>query len=110
MKIYAAHGVTDFVICLGYMGFLIKEYFANYFLHMSDVTFDIARNEMQVHQQSAEPWKVTLVDTGDHTMTAVNREVPVALRLPAEHWPPAAALADLAAPVDRSLRRTGRCL
>ena len=69
MKIYSAHGVNDFVICLGYKGYLIKEYFANYFLHMSDVTFDIANNEMQVHQRNAEPWRVTLVDTGDDTAT-----------------------------------------
>ena len=69
MKIYSAHGINDFVICCGYKGYVIKEYFANYFLHMSDVTFDMAKNEMQVHQQKAEPWKVTLVDTGDDTMT-----------------------------------------
>ena len=69
MKIYSAHGVHDFVICLGYKGYLIKEYFANYFLHMSDVTFDMANNEMQVHQRNAEPWRVTLVDTGDDTAT-----------------------------------------
>lgn len=69
MKIYSAHGINDFVICCGYRGYVIKEYFANYFLHMSDVTFDMTRNEMQVHQQKAEPWKVTLVDTGDETMT-----------------------------------------
>src|SRR5512138_263877 len=69
MKIYASHGVNDFVICCGYKGYMIKEYFANYFLHMSDVTFDMERNEMQVHQGKAEPWKVTLVDTGEHTMT-----------------------------------------
>lgn len=69
MKIYSAHGVNDFVICCGYKGYLIKEYFANYFLHMSDVTFDMANNEMIVHQQKAEPWKVTLVDTGEDTLT-----------------------------------------
>jgi glucose-1-phosphate cytidylyltransferase len=69
MKIYSAHGVDDFVICCGYKGYLIKEYFANYFLHMSDVTFDMARNEMQVHQKNAEPWRVTLVDTGEDSMT-----------------------------------------
>jgi glucose-1-phosphate cytidylyltransferase len=69
MKIYSAHGINDFIICLGYKGYLIKEYFANYFLHMSDVTFDIAGNKMEVHQHSAEPWKVTLVDTGEDTMT-----------------------------------------
>jgi glucose-1-phosphate cytidylyltransferase len=69
MKLYSAHGINDFVICCGYKGYVIKEYFANYFLHMSDVTFDMANNDMQVHQQKAEPWKVTLVDTGDHTMT-----------------------------------------
>ncbi len=69
MKIYAAHGVTDFVICCGYKGYVIKEYFANYFLHMSDVTFDMRANEMIVHQRRAEPWRVTLVDTGDDSQT-----------------------------------------
>lgn len=69
MKIYSAYGIQDFVVCCGYKGYVIKEYFANYFLHMSDVTFDVAKNEMQVHQRHAEPWKVTLVDTGEVTMT-----------------------------------------
>jgi glucose-1-phosphate cytidylyltransferase len=69
MKIYSAHGVNDFVICCGYKGYLVKEYFANYFLHMSDVTFDMQMNQMQVHHRYAEPWKVTLVDTGENTMT-----------------------------------------
>lgn len=69
MKIYAAHGVQDFVVCCGYRGYVIKEYFANYFLHMSDVTFDMKSNCMEVHQRKAEPWRVTLVDTGDKTMT-----------------------------------------
>jgi glucose-1-phosphate cytidylyltransferase len=69
MKFYSAHGVNDFVICCGYKGYVIKEYFANYFLHMSDVTFDMANNKMEVHQHKAEPWKVTLVDTGDNTLT-----------------------------------------
>ncbi len=69
MKIYSAFGIHDFVICLGYKGYFIKEYFANYFLHMSDVTFDMANNKMEVHQASAEPWRVTLVDTGDDTQT-----------------------------------------
>lgn len=69
MKLYSAHGVNDFVICCGYKGYLIKEYFANYFLHMSDVTFDMANNKMEVHHQKAEPWKVTLVDTGEDTLT-----------------------------------------
>jgi len=69
MKTYSAYGVNDFVICCGYKGYMIKEYFANYFLHMSDVTFDMADNRMVVHQRKAEPWRVTLVDTGDHTMT-----------------------------------------
>ena len=67
MKIYSAHGITDFVVCLGYKGYVIKEYFANYFLHMSDVTFDMRDNSMVVHQASAEPWRVTLVDTGETT-------------------------------------------
>ena len=69
MKGYSAHGVNDFVICLGYKGYVIKEYFANYFLHTSDVTFDMAENRMEVHQRFAEPWRVTLVDTGERTMT-----------------------------------------
>jgi len=69
MKVYSAHGINDFVICCGYKGYIIKEYFANYFLHMSDVTFDMQRNEMLVHQRKAEPWRVTLVDTGEDTMT-----------------------------------------
>jgi glucose-1-phosphate cytidylyltransferase len=69
MKSYSAHGVNDFVICCGYKGYLIKEYFANYFLHMSDVTFDMANNHMEVHQQKAEPWRVTLIDTGEDTLT-----------------------------------------
>jgi glucose-1-phosphate cytidylyltransferase len=69
MKIYSAHGINDFVICCGYKGYMIKEYFANYFLHMSDVTFDMANNKMEVHQKYAEPWRVTLVDTGEDTMT-----------------------------------------
>jgi glucose-1-phosphate cytidylyltransferase len=69
MKIYSAYDVHDFIICCGYKGYLIKEYFANYFLHMSDVTFDMERNEMEVHHRKAEPWRVTLIDTGDDTMT-----------------------------------------
>jgi glucose-1-phosphate cytidylyltransferase len=69
MKMYSTFGVNEFVICCGYKGYVIKEYFANYFLHMSDVTFDMAKNEMQVHQRHAEPWQVTLVDTGESTMT-----------------------------------------
>lgn len=69
LKIYAAHGINDFIICCGYKGYVIKEYFANYFLHMSDVTFDMQKNEMQVHERHAEPWRVTLVDTGETSMT-----------------------------------------
>lgn len=69
MKIYAAHGINDFVICCGYKGYVIKEYFANYFLHTSDVTFRMAENRLEVHQGRAEPWNVTLVDTGDGSMT-----------------------------------------
>ena len=69
MKIYSAHGVNDFIVCCGYKGYMIKEYFANYFLHMSDVTFDMETNQMQIHERFAEPWKVTLVDTGEDTMT-----------------------------------------
>ncbi|HHQ4645888.1 TPA: glucose-1-phosphate cytidylyltransferase [Aeromonas veronii] len=69
MKMYSAHGVNDFVICCGYKGYVIKEYFANYFLHMSDVTFHMAENRMEVHEKRAEPWNVTLVDTGDASMT-----------------------------------------
>lgn len=69
MKIYSSFGVNDFVVCLGYKGYLIKEYFANYYLHMSDVTFDMENNAMEIHQNSAEPWRVTLVDTGEKAMT-----------------------------------------
>ena len=69
MKMYSSYGVNDFVICCGYKGYVIKEYFANYFLHMSDVTFDMAKNNMEVHQRNAEPWKVTLIDTGEDTLT-----------------------------------------
>jgi glucose-1-phosphate cytidylyltransferase len=69
LKVYAAHGINDFIICAGYKGYVIKEYFANYFLHMSDVTFDMKENRMEVHQRRSEPWRVTIVDTGDETMT-----------------------------------------
>lgn len=69
MKMYSAYGINEFVICLGYKGYVIKEYFANYYLHTSDVTFDMSKNSMEIHQNSAEPWRVTLVDTGDETMT-----------------------------------------
>ena len=69
MKSYSHHGFNDFVVCLGYKGYMIKEYFSNYFLHMSDVTFDMSDNSMKVHQQAAEPWRVTLVDTGADTQT-----------------------------------------
>jgi len=69
MKSYSAYGIDDFIICLGYKGYLVKEYFANYYLHMSDVTFDMKNNSMQIHQNTAEPWQVTLVDTGEMTST-----------------------------------------
>ena len=69
MKIYSAHGIDEFVVCLGYKGYVIKEYFANYFLHMSDVTIDMGSNSIEVHHRSVEPWKVTLVDTGEDTQT-----------------------------------------
>jgi glucose-1-phosphate cytidylyltransferase len=69
LKIYSSYGINDFIICLGYRGYVIKEYFANYFLHTSNVTFDMANNRMEVHQNNAEPWRVTLVDTGEKTMT-----------------------------------------
>lgn len=69
MKMYSHYNVNDFIICCGYKGYVIKEYFANYFLHMSDVTFDMVENKMQVHQRYAEPWRITLVDTGESTMT-----------------------------------------
>jgi len=69
MKIYSHYGINDFVICLGYKGYVIKEYFANYFLHMSDVTFDMSENRMHIHNRNAEPWRVTLVDTGENTAT-----------------------------------------
>jgi len=69
MKIYSHHGINEFVICLGYKGYIIKEYFANYFLHMSNVTFDIENNRMEVHERNVEPWRVTLIDTGQDTLT-----------------------------------------
>ncbi len=69
LKIYSSHGINDFIICTGYKGYLIKEYFSNYFLHMSDVTFDMLENSVQIHKKKAEPWKVTIVDTGEDTMT-----------------------------------------
>ncbi len=69
MKIYSTHGINDFIICCGYKGYVIKEYFSNYFLHNSDVTIDMRKNEMEIHSRKAEPWKVTLVDTGDDTLT-----------------------------------------
>jgi glucose-1-phosphate cytidylyltransferase len=69
MKMYSHYGLNDFVICLGYKGYIIKEYFSNYFLHMSDVTFCMRENSMEIHQKFAEPWKITLIDTGEHTMT-----------------------------------------
>ena len=69
LKMYSSHGVNEFIICCGYKGYVIKEYFANYFLHMSDVTFDMQSNTMEVHHKKAEPWRVTLVDTGEETMT-----------------------------------------
>ena len=69
MKMYSHYGINEFIICCGYKGYVIKEYFANYFLHMSDVTFDMEKNSMEVHQRNAEPWRVTLVDTGEETMT-----------------------------------------
>ena len=69
MKMYSHYGINDFIVCCGYKGYVIKEYFANYFLHMSDITFDIKNNSMEVHQHYSEPWKVTLIDTGEQTMT-----------------------------------------
>lgn len=69
MKIFSAHGICDFIICLGYKGYLIKEYFSNYYLHTSDVTFDMVKNQTEVHQNNAEPWRITLVETGEQTMT-----------------------------------------
>jgi glucose-1-phosphate cytidylyltransferase len=69
MKMYSSYGINEFIVCCGYKGYVIKEYFANYFLHMSDITFDIGKNEMEVHQRYADPWKVTLVDTGEKSMT-----------------------------------------
>lgn len=69
MKMYSSYGINEFIVCCGYKGYVIKEYFANYFLHMSDITFDISKNDMEVHQRYADPWKVTLVDTGEKTMT-----------------------------------------
>ena len=83
MKIYEAHGINEFIICCGYKGYVIKEYFANYFLHMSDVTFDMSTNEMHIHNRKAEPWKVTLVDTGENTQTGgrIKRIKPILILL-----------------------------
>ena len=69
LKMYSSHGINDFIICCGYKGYIIKEYFSNYFLHMSDVTFDLINNKMEVHEKKAEPWQITLIDTGENTMT-----------------------------------------
>jgi glucose-1-phosphate cytidylyltransferase len=69
MKVYSAHGINEFIVCLGYKGYVIKEYFANYFMHTSDVTIDLSRNQVEVHHRHAEPWKVTLIDTGEKTQT-----------------------------------------
>src|SRR4051812_13455044 len=69
MKIYSAHGIHDFIVCLGFKGYMIKEYFANYRLHVSDVTIDIVQNKTEIHESNAEPWRITLVDTGENTMT-----------------------------------------
>src|ERR1700687_116520 len=69
MKLYSAHGVNDFIVCCGYKGYVIKEYFANYYLHMSDVTFDMSNNKMEIRNNYAEPWTVTLIDTGENTLT-----------------------------------------
>jgi glucose-1-phosphate cytidylyltransferase len=69
MKIYSTYGMNEFIICLGYKGYMVKEYFANYFMHMSDLTFDLSQNKMEIHQNTAEPWRITLVDTGENTMT-----------------------------------------
>ena len=69
MKMYTHHGINDFIICCGYKGYIIKEYFSNYFLHQSNVTFDIKNNTVEIHKESSEPWRVTLVDTGDNSMT-----------------------------------------
>lgn len=82
MKMYSCFGVNEFIICLGYKGYVIKEYFANYFLHTSDVTIDIQNNRMEVHQNSAEPWRITLVDTGDETMIGgrIKRILPYVIR------------------------------
>lgn len=85
LKTYSVHGINDFVICCGYKGYVIKEYFANYFLHMSDVTFDMQSNQMEVHHRHAEPWRVTLVDTGEHTMTG-GRIKRIAEHVAGEHF------------------------
>ena len=77
MKMYSSHGVNDFVVCCGYKGYVIKEYFANYFLHQSDVTFSMKDNQMEVHRQRAEPWTVTLIDTGESSMTGGPTSTPI---------------------------------
>ena len=75
MKIYSSNGINDFIICCGYKGYVIKEYFANYFLHMADVTFNMETNHMEVHQKDAEKWNVTLINTGDNTMTGESKTI-----------------------------------
>jgi len=88
MKIYARYGFTDFVVCLGYKGYVIKEYFANYFLHMCDVTFDLAHNKLEVHHNQAEPWRVTLVDTGEATSTGGRSRCRQTRGVSSVAWPP----------------------
>ena len=80
LKIYSAHGINDFVICCGYKGYVIKEYFANYFLHMSDVTFSMSTNAMEVHNMKAEPWRITLLDTGETTISTKAYKLPIEQR------------------------------
>ena len=91
MKIYSANGINEFVVCLGYRGYVIKEYFINYFLHMSDVTIDLCKNDLTVHRAEAEPWSITLVDTGEETMIGgrIKRVLPDVNADPAFASPPA---------------------
>lgn len=86
MRMYSAHGISDFIVCLGYKGYVIKEYFANYFLHTADVTIDLRENKMELHQARAEPWRITLVDTGDDTMTGGRLKRIQHLMNPGEHF------------------------
>jgi glucose-1-phosphate cytidylyltransferase len=112
MKIYSHYGFHDFIICLGYKGYVIKEFFANYFLHMSDVTFLVAENRMEVHRETAEPWRVTLVDTGDTTLTGgrIKRIIPYVRDEPFFALTYGDGVADIDIPAEVAFHRSHGCL